>query len=160
MLLLRAFALPLVALPLVALALSACALGASTLGQVTPAVTLSPQPLPPPAPARLADPVPDGTVAVRPGPFDDRLSLTGTRLSRGTVDASLRVAPGVREVVVVQAVADFYDDAGRLLGSTRQSHASGRGEGGRSLPLELAAEPVYRSRVSSAVLSVPVLVDD
>ena len=122
------------ALPLVALALVACAPAASPLGQVTPAVTLSPQPLPPPAPARLAGPVADGTVAVRPGPFDDRLSLTATRLSRGTVDASLRVAPDVREVVVLQAVADFYDDAGRLLGTTRQSHASARGG---SLPLEL-----------------------
>ena len=142
------------------LALSACTPGASSLSQVTPAVTLAPQPLPPPAPKRLAGPVPDGTVAVRPGRFDDRVALSGTRLSRGTVGALLRVAPDVREVVVLQAVADFYDDGGVLLGSTRQSHASGVGDDGGSVPLELAAEPEYRARVSSAVLSVPVLVDE
>lgn len=158
MLLSRALALAL-AVPVAVLALSACAPGVSTLGQLTPAITLSPQPLPPPAPRRLAGPVPDGTVAVRPGRFDDRVALTGTRLSRGTVDASLRVAPDVREVVVLQAVADFYDAGGVLLGSTRQSHASSVGDDGGSVPLELAAEPEYRARVSSAVLSVPVLVD-
>ena len=57
------------------------------------AVTLSPQPLPPPAPSRLAGPAPAGTVAVRPGPFDDRFRLDRRGAGRRHADRLARPSP-------------------------------------------------------------------
>lgn len=157
------------ALAALAVALTGCTAGPSSDAaievRIAPAITTSPQPLPPPAAQRLAAPVPDGTVLRKAGPFDDRFSLTGTRLSRGTVDTALLVTSDVSEVIVLEAVADFYDAQGSLLGSTRETHAPDHAHGETAAPdesvhLELAAEPAYRSRVASAVLSVPVLVNE
>lgn len=147
------------------LALAGCSAATSATSVPVAAVTLAPQPLPPPAPARLAEPVAAGTVVHGPGPFDDRFALRGTRLSRGTVDASLLVTSDVSEVIVLEAVADFYDADGALLGTTRQTHAPEHEAGAAGTPdehvaLELRAAPAYRSRVASAVLSVPVLVNE
>lgn len=130
-----------------------------------PAATLSPQPLPPAAAERLPSPVPEGAVTLRPGPFDDRFALAGTSLDDGTVTTSLTVTSDVSDLIVLEAVVDFYRADGRLLGSVRRSHAPDHGgaEGGEpeeAVALEVEADEAYRDDVASAVLSVPVLVNE
>lgn len=123
---------------------------------------------PAPAPSRLV-PVPaPGAVGRAEGPFDDRFQLTGARLADGAVSALVQVTPDVGGLVVLEVQADFYDGAGRLLGSARSSYTEGDGgtkdtareaETGR-LAVRVPADPAWRERAVSAVLSVPVLVDE
>ena len=139
--------------------------GATAAGAVVPAVTLSPQPAAPPAPSRLATPAPSGSVTVRPGPFDDRFVLEDTEAADGTVPSALTITSDVSELIVLEAVADFYDADGALLGSVRQTVAPEHGPGEEAdhdepLALELEAAPAYSDDVHSAVLSVPVLVNE
>lgn len=128
-----------------------------------PAVSLAPTDTAPPAPAHLAEPVAAGTVARQPGPFDDRLRMTGVRLRAGTVEARLRVTSDVSEVLALEVDADFYDARGALLGRTRTRSAPAHEAAGvpdEAVALRLPAATAYRHRVASAVLSVPVLVNE
>lgn len=125
----------------------------------------SPGPTAPAPPGTLASPVPAGTVHLVPGPFDDRFGLVGTRLAADGVHTRLVVTSDVSDVLALEMTADFYDRAGRLLGSGRvvrgdQHDASGSHVPDESLDLLVPAEPGYAARVASARLEVPVLVNE
>lgn len=118
-----------------------------------------------PAATRLPAVPAAGTVTVQPGPFDDRFSLAATRLAGDAVTTSLTVQSDVSELIVLETQADFYDAAGVLLGSVRDTHEDDHGDGeahtaAEAVPLQMRADPAYADRVHSAVLSVPVLVNE
>ena len=118
-----------------------------------------------PAAARLPVVPAAGTVTVQPGPFDDRFTLAGTRLAGAAVTTSLTVQSDVSEIIVLETQADFYDAAGALLGSVRATHEDDHSDGephkaAEAVPMRMPADPAYASRVHSAVLSVPALVNE
>lgn len=157
-------------------ALTACS--ASTAAVTSPAAELpatlaggvptAPVSSPRGAPARLAVVPAAGTVTRAVGPFDDRLTLTGTALRSGSVRTAVSVTSDVSEVsevIVLEAQSDFYDSAGALLGSVRATHEDDHGAGEphaavEEIELVMAAAPAWAARVHSAVLSVPVLVNE
>ena len=137
----------------------------SSAPSAAPQETLSPGPEAAGAPARLASPARPGTVSVRPGPFDDRFALRGSRLRDGVVRTELTVTSDVSELVVLEVQAAYYDARGRLLSTSRATHApehdpAHEGPPEETVALRLAAPAQDRARVSSAVLSVPVLVNE
>lgn len=132
-------------------------------------VALAPGPTANPAPTTLATPPPPGTVARRSGPFDDRYELRDPALTAGVASARLVVTSDVSALITVELVGDFYDEAGRLLGSGSAVYSEDHGD--ESTPqvphaeldgvlLTVAADPAWRARVSSVVLSVPSLVNE
>ena len=164
---------PAVLVPLVVLVVGVSACGGDPARQAgaptrsaAPVPTLSPQPGAAPVPTRLPVVPAAGTVVVRPGPFDDRFVLRGTVLRSGVVTSALDVTSDVSEVIVAEVTADFYDATGSLLGSARttleEGHAEDGGEhhGDEALEVVLTAAPSYASSVHSAVLAVPVLVNE
>ncbi|MCU1692363.1 MAG: hypothetical protein JWM64_1454 [Frankiales bacterium] len=126
------------------------------------APTTTPGPGPAAAPTVLATPVPRGTVSRRPGPFDDRFGLTGTRLGPDGVHTRVDVTSDVSDLLALEVVADFYDASGRLLGSGRAEHSDEQmtGTPGQPVDLVVPAAPAWSGRTASAVLSVPVLVNE
>ncbi len=72
------------------------------------------------------------------------------------------VTSDVSDVLALELVADFYDGAGRLLGSGRAEHSDEEMHGTPGQPLDLVvpADRAWSARVASAVLSVPVLVNE
>lgn len=139
-------------------------------GVPTPSrVALAPGPTANPAPTTLATPPPAGTVARRSGPFDDRYELRDPALTAGVASARLVVTSDVSALITVELAADFYDEVGRLLGSASAIYSED--EGGEStpkvphaeldgVPLTVAADPAWRAKVASVVLSVPSLVNE
>lgn len=159
-----------------AVALAACSgeTAAPEAASVAAPAAAASVPTAPVSVAQPADPRLDvvpaaGTVTVRPGPFDDRFSLAGTRLAGGAVTTSLTVLSDVSDLIVLESQADFYDAAGALLGSARTAyedeHAGSSVSGevhtaAEAVPMRMPADPAYAARVHSAVLSVPVLVNE
>lgn len=154
----------------VALPLAACTSGSegsTSVAARSDAVTTvaSPVSSAPPVAPRL-DVVPAaGTVTRLAGPFDDRVQLSGTTLTDGVVRTALAVTSDVSEIIVLEAQADFYDRAGLLLGTARTTHEDDHADGEEHDPSELVelvlpAEPAWAGRVHSAVLSLPVLVNE
>lgn len=146
---------------------SAPAAGARTSASpaAAPALPVAARALPASAAPTLA-PVPaPGTVRVQPGPFDDRFSLTGTSLRSGTLRTELTITSDVSELIVLETQADFYDAAGHLLGSVRVDHEDPHDDGqvrssAETVPMVMTAPRAWLSRVRSAVLSVPTLVNE
>lgn len=121
-----------------------------------------------PAPARLTPVPPPGTIGRTDGPFDDRYQLVRPSLRDGVVQATVRVTADVSGLIVLEVQGDFYDARGALLGSVRSAYSEG--EGGTAdtprhaetdgVPVTVRAADAWRSKVSSVVLSVPVLVNE
>lgn len=132
----------------------------------TAASVLSPGPTPPPAPTALAQVPAAGTVSLRPGPFDDRFALVGTRLERDGVHTALTITSDVSELLALELTADFYDARGGLLGSGSTTAADEHGgeeevhTGPEARELHVPTASAWSARVTSAVLSVPVLVNE
>lgn len=124
-----------------------------------------PGPLPPPPLASLSPVPPAGTVRQGPGPFDDRFTMTPQLEPTGAA-ADITVTSDVSELIVLELQADFYDGAGLLLGTAKTTHQEKHGDGedhadsDDGVHLTVTAEPAYRGRVASAVVSVPVLVNE
>ena len=105
-----------------------------------------------------------GVVERAPGPFDDRFDLTGLALRSGTVTGSLAITSDVSDLLVLEVHAAFYGAGGALLGTAVQVERE-YGEGGHSsagglVPVSIVAPAAYRSRVVSARVFVPVLVNE
>lgn len=125
----------------------------------------SPGPTPAAAPAVLDGAVSAGTVGRAPGPFDDRFGLVGTRLAPDGVQTQLTVTSDVSDLLALEVTAAYYDAAGRLLGTGRvvrgeQHDASGAHVPDESLDLVVPVQAAWAPRVASAVLAVPVLVNE
>ncbi len=106
-----------------------------------------------------AHPVPGGVTRVA-GPFDDRFTVSSTRLRRGAVAGVLTVTSDVSEVIDLQVMVGFYDARGTLLGTgTWEKH----GEGARPdevVRYFVTAPAAYRDRAVAAAIGVPVLVNE
>lgn len=159
---LRALAAPLaVALLLPA---AACSTGAASAARTDPlaVVTGVPVPTESPAAATLPAGAPRVGATLVPGPFSDRFTLDGLTLADGAVTARLTVTSDVSDLLDLEVRADFYDAAGHLLASGRQSDATAdterfhTSEGVRGLPLRIAAP----AGAVAALVSVPVLVNE
>lgn len=108
------------------------------------------------------DPVPPaGTVALVPGPFDDRLAVNDPALVEGRVTATVDVVSDVSELLALELDVAWYDEEGALLGSTREvvdpddAEAFHTQAGIVGLPIDVAAPGA-----ASATLSIPVLVNE
>ncbi len=108
---------------------------------------------------RSAKPRPGSVVEVA-GPFDDRFSVSHLDLRDGRVTGVLTVTSDVSELIDLQVLAGFYDARGTLLAtSTYDKH----GEGARPdevVHFAVAAPDGVASRVASASVGVPVLVNE
>lgn len=145
----------------------------------SPGAPPGPQPSGPPTAVALrgAAPPAPGTARLVAGPFTDRVTLAGLNVVRGpqaAVTGTLDQLVETGALLVVQVQADFYADDGSLLGTgttvLRQpgvtagaddAGAPGTGPGyGGGIAFQVAAAPDYAERVGSALLSVPVLVNE
>lgn len=129
-----------------------------------------------PPPARL-DGVPGatpGAVTLPDGPFTDRIRLDGVGLAEdgSAVTGALVVTSDVSELLELEVTAWFYDAAGRLVGTGEQvvdaaphtdaEHGEQHGYAPRTEgePVALQLRAPQGARAHSAVLSVPVLVNE
>ncbi|MEC3956454.1 hypothetical protein VMT65_25700 [Nocardia sp. CDC153] len=138
----------------------------------------SPRPATPaPAPAPIAAPrtteppatavsVAPGEVRLSPGPFTDRVRLTGTRLDGPSVHGTLAITTDVSDVLALEVHAAFYDATGHLVGAGTFEHADEEPVAGGphipsndGIPFTITATPVDAT-VAAAVLSIPVLVNE
>ncbi|WP_148612781.1 hypothetical protein [Nocardioides rubriscoriae] len=113
-----------------------------------------------------ASPAP-GTVAVVPGPFDDRFVLRGVRLADGVVSGRLTVTSDVSDLLELEVVAGFYDADGRLLTTAKAVHhldeavaSHEEGPPDETAPFRIAVPRRLLDRVASAAITVPVLVNE
>ena len=150
-----------------ALALSTLLLSLSGCATDTPrpAAALTPASVSSTLPAPTGQPPAAGTVDRGPGPFDDRFTLTGLTLENGAVTGSLDITSDVSEIIVLEVHAAFYDAAGALLGTQVQVHQPDHGNTAtavpdESVPVSVLAAAAYRSKVSAARVTVPVLVNE
>ncbi|MRH90664.1 hypothetical protein GFY24_25025 [Nocardia sp. SYP-A9097] len=128
---------------------------------VTP--SFAPKPAVAPAASITAAP---GEVRVEPGPFTDRIQLTGTRLDGSTVRGRVAITTDVSDVLALEVRAAFYDAAGRLVGTGHFEHADEETMGGGThiphndgIDFTITSAPTD-APVSAAVLSIPVLVNE
>ncbi|MFE3187690.1 hypothetical protein ACFXHA_01695 [Nocardia sp. NPDC059240] len=121
----------------------------------------------PPAAAVSVTP---GEVRLTPGPFTDRVRLSGTRLDGATVHGTLAVTSDVSDLLALEVRADFYDASGHLVGSGRFERADGESAAGShagnghvagddGIAFTITAAPADAA-VAAAVLSIPVLVNE
>jgi hypothetical protein len=117
---------------------------------------------------RTSAPAP-GSVEPLAGPFDDRFTWKRLALSGVTVRGSLLVTSDVSTLLELQVLVGFYDRAGDYLGPGRftyhldESEHGGEEHAGPPSELaevEVAAPARFRDRVASAVVGVPVLVNE
>jgi hypothetical protein len=116
-----------------------------------------------------------GEVVQATGPFDDRFVLRDLRLDAGTLDGTAQITSDVSHLLEFEAVAGFYDEQGRLLGTGRFVHhleegqghvdhdATEAGHGGPPSELQEFSIPVpagAQGRAVSAAVGVPVLVNE
>ena len=164
-------------------ALAGCtASGPGSGGSVASAVDPAPSRLVPsvsPAPVRaaaaqlIAPLPPPGSVRLEDGPFTDRLAFTGLALQDGSrVVGTVANTVDVSEFILLQLDVDFYDGAGRLLGSGSASYADqefadngatalphGTGQHDDGFEVTITGQPEV-TRAVSAVLTVPQLVNE
>ncbi|WP_405495239.1 hypothetical protein [Nocardia sp. NBC_00511] len=123
-----------------------------------------------PAPKTAAPPVAAliaaaGEVRVEPGPFTDRVRVTGTRLDGSTVHGTLTVTSDISDVLALEVHAAFYDAAGRLSGTGMFQHADAESvtavhvPHGTGIDFTITATSAANP-VSAVVLSIPVLVNE
>ncbi|MFB7723587.1 hypothetical protein [Nocardia sp. NPDC056100] len=106
-----------------------------------------------------------GEVRLEPGPFTDRIQLTGTRLDGTTVHGRLAITTDVSDVLALEVQAAFYDAAGKLVGTGHFEHADEEAMGGGThIPhddgIDFTIPAPAGAAVSAAVLSIPVLVNE
>ena len=115
-----------------------------------------------------------GSARLVAGPFTDRLRLqrlSVLRLPRVAVTGSFAQLADNSALLDMEVQADFYDVAGSLLGSRKTVlrqpdvvRAARGGTGaqryGGDIVFTVVAPPGFASRVSSALVSVPVLVNE
>lgn len=112
----------------------------------------------------MSRPVP-GQVIVENGPFTDRVEISELTLSRGSaaVTGRLRVTTDVSDLLLVELRCTFYDERGAVLGTGSfqysESHEAHE-EHGADEQVEFRVQLEPQVQVSSAVLSVPVLVNE
>lgn len=134
-------------------------------------------PAPTPAAAPMAAPrsaeppaaavsVAPGEVRLTPGPFTDRVRLSGTRLEGATVRGTLAITTDVSDVLALEVSAAFYDAGGHLVGTGTFAHADEEPVSGGphvpsndGIPFTITSAPSDAS-VAAAVLSIPVLVNE
>lgn len=150
---------------LAAVAFGAGCAPASNTTTSSPVATPSFAPKPAVAPAGSIAAAP-GEVRVEPGPFTDRIKLTGTRLDGNAVHGRLAITTDVSDVLALEVSAAFYDAAGRLVGTGHFEHADEEAMGGGShiphndgIDFTITSAPADAA-VSAAVLSIPVLVNE
>jgi len=104
-----------------------------------------------------------GETRVEDGPFTDRVRITGLAIAPGprpVVRGRIVGSVDVSELIVLELRADFYDAAGRFVGSGRRvfhdAHADAR-EG--PLAFRIRASAPLPGAVS-ALLSIPQLVNE
>jgi hypothetical protein len=154
-----------VALAAAALATAGCGGGSDEVAQTTTARAAG-VPAPIVTTPRRAAPRIDaspGSVRVEDGPFTDRVTLAGVRLApgrRASVTGRLNNAVDVSELIVLELQADFYDEAGRLVGTGRQVFEDAHARPGEP-PLDFSIRaPASAPPAASAVLSIPQLVNE
>ncbi|GAB2540247.1 hypothetical protein GCM10027167_51350 [Nocardia heshunensis] len=111
-----------------------------------------------------------GEVRLTPGPFTDRVRLSGTRLEGATVSGTVAVTSDVSDLLALEVRADFYDVSGHLVGSGRFEHADGESAAGShagaghvpsndGVAFTITSAPTDAT-ITAAVLSIPVLVNE
>lgn len=135
--------------------------------------------------AASGDPTPSSMVTLNPaagsveqaaGPFDNRFTFKDLRLSRDAVRGTVTVTSDISELLELQVVAGFHDSSGKLLGTARfthhldgtHDHGGGESEAAATPGVEhfhseeftIKVPEELRSRVVSASVSVPVLVNE
>ncbi|MDI2128428.1 hypothetical protein [Yinghuangia seranimata] len=169
-------------LPLVLAAfVTACALaGCSSSDDDKPAAAAPPAVAMPAArtavgPAQqLTPPAQPGEVRIEPGPFTDRLQITGLRLTdQPGITGHLRIGSDVSDTLALEVHAAFYDADGRLVGTgtfqyqeeeevgpaTKQDNAHSPRAAGDGIDFTVTASQLS-NKPASAVISVPVLVNE
>ncbi len=112
-----------------------------------------------------ADPEP-GTVAVVEGPFDDRLDVSGLKLTDDTLTGTVTITSDVSTLIELQVLAGFYDADGKLLGTGRFTHHASEGEHSHEGPpspeesFEVEVPGDLGGTVAAAAVGVPVLVNE
>lgn len=107
-----------------------------------------------------------GSVVEAPGPFDERFEFESLAFDGATVTGVVRVTSDVSELLELEVVAGFYDDAGALIGTDRFVHhlgEEGHSAEGPEAPTEefAVAVPVeLTGSVASVAVGVPVLVNE
>ncbi|GGP34779.1 hypothetical protein [Streptomyces melanogenes] len=145
-----------------------------------PAVTF-PAPSGAPAPAATLAKVPaKGEVRLEQGPFTDRVRVTKLQLSekasgKSSVTGHFAITSDVSDVLALELRAAFYDESGHLVGTGSfqyaeegeageaahgtPGHAGPRAEGA-GIDFTAVPKPPLTGKAASAVLSVPVLVNE
>ncbi|AXG81254.1 hypothetical protein [Streptomyces paludis] len=118
-----------------------------------------------------------GEVRVEPGPFTDRVTITGLKLTGASsaapaVTGRLRITTDVSHVLALELRAAYYDGAGRLLGTGEftyqeegedahghEVHAEGSEAATGGIAFTVPAKKLTGTP-AAAVLSVPVLVNE
>lgn len=172
----------LLALVAVVATVTSCSAGPQATLPVAASVTAPPASAPPAtaaaapsaASAAVAAPPRAGTVRLVAGPFTDRLHLqrlTVVRRPGVAVSGSFAQVADVSELLDLEVRADFYDDSGRLLGSRTtvlgQSDVirtarggAGPDRSGGDVAFTVSAPAAVAARVSSALVSIPMLVNE
>ncbi|MEW1720017.1 hypothetical protein [Streptomyces sp. NPDC093109] len=146
-----------------------------------PAATASavalPAPRSAPEPAATLTPAARaGEVRVEPGPFTDRVTITGLKLTGASstapaVTGKLKITTDVSHVLALELRAAYYDSAGRLLGTGEfeyqeegeDAHGHAVHEGSEAATGGIAFTVPAKKLTgtpAAAVLSVPVLVNE
>ncbi|MEC3917524.1 hypothetical protein [Nocardia sp. CDC160] len=139
----------------------------STSHPATPAPAAAPMAAPrttePPATTISVAP---GEVRLSPGPFTDRVRLTGTRLDGPSVHGTLAITTDVSDILALEVHAAFYDATGHLVGTGTFEHADEEPVAGGphissndGIPFTITATPAATT-ATAAVLSIPVLVNE
>jgi len=157
---------------LIAVAVAACSHATETRSDVDPrtaAVTTFPGLTP-----ATGDPTLDGIDTQHPergeivtvsGPFDDRFEWSELRLSQRMLTGHIEISSDVSELLELEVVAGFYDDAGKFLGTARFVHHLGAAHEdsahdhvGKEFRITIPAR--FRAKVTAAAVGVPVLVNE
>ncbi|TNC23682.1 hypothetical protein [Amycolatopsis alkalitolerans] len=148
-----------------------CTPAPSTATTQVPSVSLPAPKTPPPPAATLVPAAAVGEVRVEPGPFTDRVRLTGLRLdaAASTVQGHLAITSDISDVLALDVHAAFYDAQGRLLGTGTFHYEEEEPTGGAThtgpravtsgIDVAVAAAPAVAD-ATAVVVSIPVLVNE
>jgi hypothetical protein len=107
-----------------------------------------------------------GTVVQAAGPFDSRFTLDRPALKDGAVTGAITVTSDVSDLLELEVMAGFYDQAGTLLGTGRFVHHAGVDAHAHSGPpseteeFSVSVPTDLAGRAVSAAVGVPVLVNE